>query len=97
MPETLEKAVQETSRNVPANFWRTGRKASLRHRFGKRFFRTLWGVGLVPILAVVGLYVFAQSMSYQSTDDAFIEGHVTGVAPKIAGASTRSLLATINW
>jgi membrane fusion protein (multidrug efflux system) len=24
-------------------------------------------------------------MSYQSTDDAFIEGHVTGVAPKIAG------------
>ena len=85
MPETLEKAVQETSPNVPANFWRTGRKASLRHRFGKRFFRTLWGVGLVPILAVVGLYVFAQSMSYQSTDDAFIEGHVTGVAPKIAG------------
>jgi membrane fusion protein, multidrug efflux system len=85
MPETLEKAVQETSPNVPANSWRTGRKASLRRRFGKRFFRALWGVGLVPILAVVGLYVFAQSMSYQSTDDAFIEGHVTGVAPKIAG------------
>jgi membrane fusion protein, multidrug efflux system len=89
MPETLEKAVQETSPNVPANFWRTGRKASLRHRFGKRFFRTLLGVGLVPILAVVGLYLFAQSMSYQSTDDAFIEGHVTGVAPKIAGRIDR--------
>jgi membrane fusion protein (multidrug efflux system) len=85
MPETLEKEVQESSHRVPANFGRTGRKAWLRDRFGKRFFRTLWGVGLVPILAVAGLYLFAQSMSYQSTDDAFIEGHVTGVAPKIAG------------
>lgn len=82
MPETLEKEVRA---KVPANFGRTGRKASLRNRFGKRFFRTLLGVVLVPILAVVGLYLFAQSMSYQSTDDAFIEGHVTGVAPKIAG------------
>jgi membrane fusion protein (multidrug efflux system) len=82
MPEILEKEVRA---NVPANFGRTGRKASLRDRFGKRFFGTLWGVGLVLILAVGGLYFFAQSMSYQSTDDAFIEGHVTGVAPKIAG------------
>jgi membrane fusion protein, multidrug efflux system len=85
MPETLEKDVQETSPNVPANFGRTGRKASLRDRFGKRLFRALVGIGLVLILAVVGLYFFAQSMSCQSTDDAFIEGHVTGVAPKIAG------------
>lgn len=85
MPETLEKDVQESSPNVPANFGRTRRKASLRDRFGKRLFRTLVGIGLVLILAVVGLYFFAQSMSYQSTDDAFIEGHVTGVAPKIAG------------
>jgi membrane fusion protein, multidrug efflux system len=85
MPETLEKEVHESSHRVPANFGRTGRKAWLRDRFGKRFFRTLLGIGLVPILAVAGLYLFAQSMSYQSTDDAFIEGHVTGVAPKIAG------------
>ena len=82
MPETLEKEVRG---NVPANFESRGRKASLRDRFGKRFFRTLFGIGLVLILAVVGLYLFAQSMSYQSSDDAFIEGHVTGVAPKIAG------------
>ena len=82
MPETLEKEVRD---NVPANFGHKRRKPSLRDRFGKRFFRTLFGVGLVLILAVVGLYLFAQSMSYQSTDDAFVEGHVTGLAPKIAG------------
>ena len=65
MPETLEKYVRESSPKVPANFGRTGRKASLGDRFGKRFFRTLFGIGLVPILAVVGLYFFAQSMSYR--------------------------------
>jgi membrane fusion protein (multidrug efflux system) len=85
MPETLEKDVRKSSLNVPANFESRGGKASLRDRLGKRFFRTLFGVGLVLILAVAGLYLFAQSMSYQSTDDAFIEAHVTGVAPKIAG------------
>src|ERR1700742_2628031 len=85
MPETLEKDVRKSNPKAPANFGHTGRKTSLHRRLGKRFFRTLLGVGLVLILAVVGLYLFAQSMSYQSTDDAFIEGHVTGVAPKIAG------------
>jgi len=85
MSPILERSLRESGHNLPVDSRSKRRKASLRRRFGKRFFRTLWGVGLVPILAVVGLYVFAQSMSYQSTDDAFIEGHVTGVAPKIAG------------
>jgi membrane fusion protein (multidrug efflux system) len=57
----------------------------LRDRFGKRFKPTLVGIGLVLVLAVVGLYFFAQSMSYESTDDAFIDGHISNAAPKIAG------------
>lgn len=85
MPPTLERPLWERGHNLPANSRSKGRKASLRDRFGERFFRTLVGIGLVLILAVVGLYFFTQSMSYQSTDDAFIEGHITEVAPKIAG------------
>jgi membrane fusion protein (multidrug efflux system) len=85
MPPILESPLRESSHNLPVDSRSKGRQAPLRHRFGKRFFRTLVGIGLVLILAVVGLYFFAQSMSYQSTDDAFIEGHTTGVAPKIAG------------
>lgn len=85
MPQILERPLRESGDNLPVDSRRKGRKASLRDRFGKRLFRTLVGIALVLILAVVGLYFFAQSMSYQSTDDAFIEGHVTGVAPKIAG------------
>jgi membrane fusion protein (multidrug efflux system) len=85
MPPTLERPLWERGHNLPANSRSKGRKASLRDRFGERFFRTLVGIGLVLILAVAGLYFFTQSMSYQSTDDAFIEGHITEVAPKIAG------------
>jgi membrane fusion protein (multidrug efflux system) len=57
----------------------------LRDRFGKRFKPTLVGIGLVLVLAIAGLYFFAQSMSYESTDDAFIDGHISYTAPKIAG------------
>jgi membrane fusion protein (multidrug efflux system) len=86
MPETLERDLRESRhRDVPADWRSRARKASLRNRFGKRFKPTVVGIGLVPVLAVVGLYFFAQSMSYESTDDAFIDGHITNVAPKIAG------------
>src|SRR5258708_37375589 len=85
MPETLERDLREgRHQDVPADWRSRARKASLHDRFGKRFKPTVVGIGLVLVLAVVGLYFFAQSMSYESTDDAFIDGHITNVAPKIA-------------
>jgi membrane fusion protein, multidrug efflux system len=85
MPQTLERDLRESSRDVPADWRSSGSKASLRDRLGRRLVPTLIGIGLVLVLAVVGLYFFAQSMSYESTDDAFVNGHITNVAPKIAG------------
>jgi membrane fusion protein, multidrug efflux system len=85
MPQTLERDLRESSPDVPADWRSEKRKASLRNRFGKRFKPTLIGIGLVLVLAVAGLYFFAQSMSYESTDDAFIDGHISNAAPKIAG------------
>jgi len=85
MPQTLERDLRESSPDVPADWRSEKRKASLRNRFGKRFKPTLIGIGLVLVLAVGGLYFFAQSMSYESTDDAFIDGHISNAAPKIAG------------
>lgn len=42
------------------------------------------GLGLLVILAAgVGYYVHA--LSYESTDDAFIEGHIIPISPKVAG------------
>src|ERR1700686_221846 len=73
-------------REEGSNAWRNDRgRATLGHRLGQAFKRILFGIGLVLILAVGGLYFFAQTASYESTDDAFVDGHRTNVAPKIAG------------
>jgi membrane fusion protein, multidrug efflux system len=42
-------------------------------------------MGSAFALALVGMYYYALVQSYQSTDDAFIEGKITDVAPKISG------------
>jgi membrane fusion protein (multidrug efflux system) len=85
MPQTLERDLRESSREVLAGWRRRGSRVSLRDRLGKRLVPTLIGIGLVLVLVAAALYFFAQSMSYESTDDAFVNGHIINVAPKIAG------------
>jgi membrane fusion protein (multidrug efflux system) len=92
MPQTLERDLRESSREGPADWRSSGSKASPRDRLGRRLVPTFVGIGLVLVLAVVGLYFFAQSMSYESTDDAFVNGHITNVAPKIAGRIDKVLI-----
>jgi len=96
MPPTLERGVLERGHHAPADWRTTRRKASLRDRLGKRFLPTLVGIVLVPVLAVAGLYFFAQAMSYESTDDAFIDAHTVNVAPKIAGRIEQVFIDD-NW
>jgi membrane fusion protein (multidrug efflux system) len=49
-------------------------------------------MGAVLLVAFVGMYNYAITQSFQSTDDAFIEGNVTDLAPKIAGRVDRVLI-----
>ena len=85
MAQTLEVEFRKTREEVSNDRRNDRGSATLRDRLGKRVKRTLFGIGLVLILAVGGLYFFAQTASYESTDDAFVDGHITSVAPKIAG------------
>ena len=85
MPQTLEENYRQTTQELPKALQDAGRRVTLRDRLGKRFNRTIIGICLVFIVAVVGLYLYAQSASYESTDDAFIAAHTIEVAPKIAG------------
>lgn len=85
MAQTLEVEFRKTREEVSNDRQNDRGRATLRDPSGKRFKRTLFGIGLVLILAVGGLYFFAQTASYESTDDAFVDGHITNVAPKIAG------------
>jgi membrane fusion protein, multidrug efflux system len=84
MPQTLEENYRQTAQEVPKAL-QGARRVTLRDRLGKRFNRTIIGICLVFIVAAVGLYLYAQSASYESTDDAFIAAHTIEVAPKIAG------------
>jgi membrane fusion protein, multidrug efflux system len=96
MSQTLGRGWLERGQHPFAD-WRTSkRKILLRDRLGKRFVPTLVGIGLVSALAVAGLYFFAQAMSYESTDDAFIDAHTVDVAPKIAGRIERVFIDD-NW
>lgn len=47
--------------------------------------RILIPVGVVIFFVLFGVYSFINSLSYQSTDDAFVEGRFVQIAPKISG------------
>jgi len=61
---------------------------------GKRnglFFRVLWTVA--PLLAVaLAAYYFVAFRPYESTDDAFIDGHAIQVSPKVEGRVLQVLI-----
>ena len=82
LEENYRQITEEVSKVLPAS----ARRATLRDRLGRRFKRTIFGICLVFLAAAVGLYLYAQSASYESTDDAFIAAHTIQVAPKIAGS-----------
>jgi membrane fusion protein (multidrug efflux system) len=53
---------------------------------------TLVMLVLIPLAVLAGLHYYGQSQTYQSTDDAFIDGHIINVAPKVAGRVERVLV-----
>jgi len=83
MPQAVEKGSNIPQLAAPLRS-KMGR-GLLRAKLGKRFVPTLCGIAVVLVLAAAGLYFFAQAMSYESTDDAFIAGHTIAVSPQIAG------------
>jgi membrane fusion protein, multidrug efflux system len=64
--------------------------AKLQGKPGRRSFRlALLMILLIPLAAAAGAYYYARGQSYQSTDDAFIDGHIINVAPKVSGRVER--------
>ena len=59
-----------------------------RHSNNRKFYqkkRIVIPVIIMVFLVVSGIYGFFNSLKYQSTDDAFVEGRLISVAPKVAG------------
>jgi membrane fusion protein, multidrug efflux system len=59
---------------------------------GKRRIISFVLMAVVLLLALGESYYYAYTQSFESTDDAFVEGDVTDLAPKIAGRVDRVLI-----
>jgi membrane fusion protein (multidrug efflux system) len=69
---------------------KTGRK---RHGI---FFKLFWIVVLVAVIVVAGHYAIRYSVRhilYETTDDAFVDGHIVSISPKIRGQITGVLVS----
>ncbi len=65
---------------------------------GRRHRWWLWGLaaGVVLLLLVAGMPWLIRTLTTVSTDDAYVNGHVTIVAPRVAGQVARVLVDDNN-
>ena len=100
--EPIEKQVAEkgdssrieapaTGESVPAEH---GPAASSGHRFARKRKLLIGGVGalLLAVVAAFGIPAILRILDTVSTDDAYVNGHVTFVAPRVAGQISRVLV-----
>lgn len=59
--------------------------ASKKRPFLKKPATILIGVALIAIAIVYSLPIITKSFTHESTDDAFIDGRIIGIAPKVSG------------
>jgi len=64
-----------------------------RHRQKRRRIVRLVAVGMVAVALVLGIFYYIHALSYESTDDAFIDGHVMTVSSRVAGHVARVYVA----
>src|SRR5277367_3163439 len=86
MAETIQSPPAESStKPLPATekdlHWRSSRTGSAGFRIA--------AVLAVLVLLVVGFFVYRYASSYESTDDAQVDGHVNSVSARITGHVTR--------
>src|SRR5260221_9484452 len=96
MAQTLEVEFRKTREEVGNDRRKDRGRATLRDRLGKRFKRTLFGIGLVLILAVGGLYFFAKrrAMSRRMTLSLMVT--LRTLRRRSPGGSIRSSLTTTS-
>jgi membrane fusion protein (multidrug efflux system) len=76
-------------RDIPMSEIESGLEPDKPQRKATPFFRRPVVVLIIALLAVTGILygasIFLHSMTHESTDDAFIDGHVISIAPKVSG------------
>jgi membrane fusion protein (multidrug efflux system) len=62
----------------------------------RKVFAGVLGVAVLAVLVVVGIPLVREMLNTVSTDDAYVNGHVTFVAPRVAGQISRVLVDDNN-
>jgi membrane fusion protein (multidrug efflux system) len=59
----------------------------------------IWAlVGIGAVVAIgVGVSYYLYSLSYESTDDAFVDGHIVAVSPRVAGHVAKVYVTDNQW
>jgi membrane fusion protein (multidrug efflux system) len=94
--EKREDIVKSTVHTGPDGKVMPGSAADPVHRHRRRWWR--WIIGAVVLVAaiVIGLPWVINALNTVSTDDAYVNGHVTFVAPRVSGQVSRVLVDDNN-
>ncbi len=57
----------------------------------------IWSIPAVIILLIGGLLYWRYTSGHVSTDDAFIEAHISPISPRVGGTVTRVLIKDNQW
>ncbi len=91
-----ENSVATVSNHEAAAQAPTPRVAVAQKKPGHRPVRVIV-IAVIAVIAVVGVaYLVYEALTTVSTDDAYVNGHVTYVAPRVAGQVTRVLVDDNN-
>ena len=101
MSESLDETKQEARESVPPVHENGGPidsepevpPTNKSHRRPVRL--TLISIAIL-VVAAVGIHYYLYARAHESTDDAFIAGHVTAISPKVASYVSRVLIDD-NW
>lgn len=83
MPKNSRKRKEEDVFEKEAKLRLNKRRRKNLKKYAKK--RILIPAGVILFFILFGLHAFITSLSYQSTDDAFVEGRFVQIAPKVSG------------
>ncbi|MGE0823451.1 MAG: biotin/lipoyl-binding protein [Candidatus Binatia bacterium] len=103
MSEQLEETQQEARESIPPvpdHEDGESRDSAPEIPPATQSYRRLLKLALIAlailIVAAVGIHSYLYALSHESTDDAFIAGHITAIAPKVASYVDRVYIDD-NW
>ena len=86
MAETTQSPPAETTRPAASNKPLPSTEEDFHTKPSRTQSSASRGVGIgVVVLLIVGFFVYRYASSYQSTDDAQVDGHINSISARVAG------------